>query len=43
VRAGRTLDNSFEVLSGLTAGEEIAVQSAFILKSEFLKASLASE
>ncbi len=43
VRAGRTLDNSFEILSGLTAGEEIAVQSAFILKSEFLKASLASE
>jgi multidrug efflux pump subunit AcrA (membrane-fusion protein) len=43
VRAGRTLDNSFEILSGVTAGEEIAVQSAFILKSEFLKASMASE
>ena len=43
VHLGRTLDGSYEVLSGLESGETIAVQATFILKSEFLRASLEEE
>jgi len=42
VRTGKTMDGSVEVTSGLRDGDVIAVRSAFVLKSEFLKASLAN-
>jgi RND family efflux transporter MFP subunit len=43
VRTGKTVDESVEILSGLQAGDEVVVKSAFILKSEFLKESLSGE
>jgi cobalt-zinc-cadmium efflux system membrane fusion protein len=43
VRVGRTIDNSVEIAAGLRDGETIAVKSTFLLKSEFLKASLQAE
>ncbi len=43
VQTGRTREGSLEILSGLHTGDEVAVKSAFILKSEFLKESLSGE
>ena len=43
VQLGRTLGGSVEITSGVQPGERIAVSGGFILKSEFLKASLAEE
>jgi cobalt-zinc-cadmium efflux system membrane fusion protein len=43
VQLGRTAGGMTEVERGLHAGERIAVRGTFILKSEFLKASLADE
>lgn len=43
VELGRNLDGSSEVVRGLSAGEFIATKGSFILKSEFLKASLTEE
>lgn len=42
VQTGRTLNGSYEITSGLQDGEVIAVRAAFVLKSEFLKATLAN-
>jgi cobalt-zinc-cadmium efflux system membrane fusion protein len=43
VQLGRTGDGEVELIAGVKPGERIAVSGAFILKSEFLKASLAEE
>ncbi len=43
VETGRTLDGAVEIARGLRPGETVAVRGTFILKSEFLKASLAEE
>lgn len=43
VRTGRMLQNSLEIVSGLKVGDEVVAKGAFILKSEFLKASLSGE
>ena len=43
VRTGRMINGSIEIVSGLKSGDPVAVKSAFILKSEFLKASLSGE
>lgn len=43
VQTGRTIGNEVEILSGLRAGDNVVTVSAFILKSEFLKASLSEE
>ncbi|MEO5922306.1 MAG: efflux RND transporter periplasmic adaptor subunit [Bryobacteraceae bacterium] len=43
VRVGRTVNETIEILSGLKPGDEVVSHSAFILKSEFLKASLSGE
>ncbi len=43
VQVGRTIGTDVEVLSGLKAGDQVVTQSAFILKSEFMKASLSEE
>jgi cobalt-zinc-cadmium efflux system membrane fusion protein len=43
VDTGRTIDRSVEIVRGLRPGELVAVSGAFILKSEYLKASLADE
>lgn len=43
VTLGRTIDRSYEITAGLEDGETIATRSTFILKSEFLKASMAGE
>ncbi len=43
VSIGRTLNGSVEIAAGLRAGDQVVTRSAFILKSEFLKASLAGE
>ena len=40
VRTGKTWDQSYEILSGLEPGDKVVVEAAFVLKSEFLKASL---
>lgn len=40
VTLGRSINGSYEVSDGLRPGESIAVQSTFILKSEFLRASM---
>lgn len=42
VQTGRTLNGSYEITSGLQDGEVIAIRAAFVLKSEFLKATLAN-
>lgn len=43
VETGRSRDGSFEIRRGLQPGDRVAVKGVFILKSEFLKASLAEE
>ncbi|HWQ56746.1 MAG TPA: efflux RND transporter periplasmic adaptor subunit [Bryobacteraceae bacterium] len=43
VQTGRTLDGAVEIVRGLTAGEVVAARGTFILKSEYLKGSLAGE
>jgi membrane fusion protein, heavy metal efflux system len=43
VRTGKNIDSSVEIISGLQAGDQVVARSAFILKSEFLKASLSGE
>ena len=43
IQTGRTLDGDVEIVRGLKAGETVAARGTFILKSEFLKASLAEE
>lgn len=43
VELGRNLDGASEVVRGLSAGEFIVTKGSFILKSEFLKASLTEE
>ena len=43
VGVGRSLNGSVEISRGLREGEQIAITGSFILKSEFLKASLAEE
>jgi RND family efflux transporter MFP subunit len=43
VRTGRTAEGAVEILSGLEAGDAVVSQAAFILKSEFLRASLTGE
>ncbi|MEZ5363415.1 MAG: efflux RND transporter periplasmic adaptor subunit [Bryobacterales bacterium] len=40
VREGRRLDDRVEIVNGLRPGDEIAVEGAFVLKSELLKAEL---
>ena len=43
IQTGRTIGTNVEVTSGLHAGDVVVTQSAFILKSEFMKASLSEE
>jgi len=43
VETGRTRDGLLEIRSGLKAGDPVAVKGVFVLKSEFLKASLAED
>jgi len=43
VRTGRTVQQSVEIISGLEPSAEVAIKAAFILKSEFLKASISGE
>jgi multidrug efflux pump subunit AcrA (membrane-fusion protein) len=43
VREGRLMDGRVEILDGLREGERIAVEGAFVLKSEHLKAELTGE
>jgi multidrug efflux pump subunit AcrA (membrane-fusion protein) len=43
VRTGSTVSGSIEILSGLETGDAVVSQAAFILKSEFLKASISGE
>lgn len=43
VETGRTRDGFIEIRGGLRPGDQVAVKGAFILKSEFLKASLAED
>ena len=43
VETGRAIDGSLEIVRGLRANEMVAVRGAFVLKSEYLKASLADE
>lgn len=43
VEVGRTLDGAFEITSGLKGEEVICVKAAFLLKSQFLKSTLADE
>ena len=43
VETGRTRDGALEIRRGLKDGDRVAVKGVFILKSEFLKASLAEE
>jgi len=40
---GRSLNGSVEISRGLREGEQIAFTGSFILKSEFLKTSLAEQ
>ena len=41
IRTGKVLDQAYEIVSGLKSGDHVVVEAAFVLKSEFLKASLA--
>lgn len=43
VETGRTIDRSLEIVRGIRPGEQVAVSGAFVLKSEYLKASLSDE
>jgi membrane fusion protein, heavy metal efflux system len=43
VQVGRTVSGMAEIVRGLNAGDRVVVRGAFIIKSEFLKASLADE
>jgi cobalt-zinc-cadmium efflux system membrane fusion protein len=43
VETGKTFDEYIEVLSGVKAGEEVVTDGSFVVKSEFLKATLADE
>lgn len=43
VQVGRTLSGMTEVRRGLAPGERVVVRGAFVVKSEFLKSSLADE
>lgn len=43
VTVGRSTEEWTEILSGLSAGERIAVKGTFVLKSEVLKGTLAEE
>jgi membrane fusion protein, heavy metal efflux system len=43
VETGRSIDGLLEIVRGLRPGEMVAVRGAFVLKSEYLKASLADE
>jgi membrane fusion protein, heavy metal efflux system len=43
VETGRTRDGLMEIRSGLRAGDTVAVKGVFVLKSEFLKATLAED
>ncbi len=43
VEAGRKLEGSVEIRRGVRAGETVATKGTFILKSEYLKASLSGE
>jgi membrane fusion protein, heavy metal efflux system len=43
VQVGRTVSGMAEIGRGLNAGDRVVVRGAFIIKSEFLKASLADE
>ena len=40
VESGHTLDGFTEILTGLKEGDVIVTEGSFILKSEFVKASL---
>ena len=40
VRTGRTMDNMVEISGDAKPGDRVCVRAAFVLKSEFLKASL---
>ena len=43
VEPGRSVEGAVEIVRGLKGGEEIATAGSFILKSEYLKASLKEE
>jgi cobalt-zinc-cadmium efflux system membrane fusion protein len=43
IQTGRTFEHDVEITGPVKAGEQVAVKGAFILKSEFLKASIAAE
>jgi membrane fusion protein, heavy metal efflux system len=43
VQLGRRTETEVEVLSGLTAGQEVAARGSFLVKSEFLKSQMADE
>lgn len=43
VRTGKTMNGAIEITAGLRTGDEVVTHSAFILKSEFLKASMSGE
>jgi cobalt-zinc-cadmium efflux system membrane fusion protein len=40
VALGRTINDRVEVTDGLAAGEQVAIEGAFLLKSQLLKARL---
>jgi RND family efflux transporter MFP subunit len=43
VDTGRAIERSLEIVRGLSPGDLVAVSGAFVLKSEYLKASLSDE
>lgn len=43
IRTGRRTERDVEVLSGLSAGQEVAAKGSFLVKSEFLKSQMAEE
>jgi membrane fusion protein, heavy metal efflux system len=40
IESGRTIEGALQVISGLNAGEQVVTRGSFLLKSQFLKASL---
>lgn len=43
VKTGRPMDNDVEITGAVKPGDRVAVRAAFVLKSEFLKATLGRE
>jgi cobalt-zinc-cadmium efflux system membrane fusion protein len=43
IKTGRAFEHDVEITGPVKAGDQVAVKAAFVLKSEFLKASLAAQ